>query len=69
MNYLPNLLTVGCWNIEGIYEKVNGIKICKLEDETFQDILKTFDILCWEETHSSKIENVKSIDNCIVILH
>ena len=69
MIFLPNLLTVGCWNIEGIYEKINGIKICKLEDETFQDMLKTFDILCLQETHTSQLENFKQVENFIAIPH
>ena len=51
--YLPNLLTVGCWNIEGLYEKVNGTKLCKLDETTFQDTLNKFDILCLEETHTA----------------
>ena len=38
--FMPKLLSVGCWNIEGLYEKVNGIKVCKLDDETFRNILK-----------------------------
>ena len=69
MNFLPNLLTVGSWNMEGIYEKVNGIKLCKLKDETFEDILKTFDILCLQETHTSQQDTFNSIENFIAIPH
>ena len=54
MKFSPKLLSVGCWNIEGIYEKVNGIYVSKLEDETFQNTLENFDILCLQETHTSK---------------
>ena len=68
MNFLPNLLTVGCWNMEGIYEKVNGIKLCKLEDDTFEDILKTFDILCLQETHTSQQETFKPIKTSLQYL-
>ena len=54
MKYLSKLLTVGCWNIEGIYEKVNGINICKLEEDIFfEETLKKHDILCIQETHAS----------------
>ena len=69
MNFLPNLLTVGCWNMEGIYEKVNGIKMCKLEDKTFEDTLKRFDILCLQETHISHQEIINANKNFIVIPH
>ena len=54
-----NFLTVGCWNIEGIYENFNGAKISKLEDPCFLKTLSRFDILCLQETHISQEENVK----------
>ena len=54
MNFGPKVLSVGCWNIEGIYEKVNGTKVCKLDDETFLNTLKDFDIFCLQETHTSQ---------------
>ena len=40
-SYSPNLLAVGCWNIEGLYKKVNGVKLCKMDDETFQTTKKS----------------------------
>ena len=49
--FIPRLLTVGCWNIEGLFEKINGTKVCKMEEETFRDTIKNFDILCLQETH------------------
>ena len=49
--FSPRILTVGCWNIQGAYEKVNNVKINKLEDEVFQKVLRRFDILCLQETH------------------
>ena len=67
MGYLPNLLTVGCWNIEGIYENVNGIKVCKISDKTFDDTLQRFDILCLQETHTSQVETFNTIENFIAI--
>jgi exonuclease III len=51
-------LTVGSWNIEGIYEKVNGLKLCKLEDPSFLKVLNKFDILCLQETHVAAAENI-----------
>ena len=54
-----NHLTVGCWNIEGVYENFNGAKISKLDDPHFQKTLNKFDILCLQETHISQDENLK----------
>ena len=51
--FVPKLLTVGCWNIEGLFENINGTKISKLEDEIFHNTIKKFDILCLQETHIS----------------
>ena len=68
-NYLPKLLSVGSWNIEGLYEKVNGINTCKLDEETFQIALKKFDILCIQETHISKEQVNKINENYVAIPH
>ena len=57
--FASNILSVGCWNIEGIYEKINGVTVSKLEDETFQNTLEKFDILCLQETHASKNDRPK----------
>ena len=54
MKFSPKILSVGCWNIEGIYKNINGVRISKLEDETFENTLKKFDILCLQETHTSQ---------------
>ena len=67
--FLPKLLSVGCWNIPGIYEKINGIKICKLEEETFVETLKKFDILCLQETHLPKKHNNKAFEGYVPVLH
>ena len=53
---LANYLTLGCWNIEGIYEKVNGVNLCKLDEPTFLNRLKKFDLLCLQETHVPQTE-------------
>ena len=50
-NCFFNSLTVGCWNIEGIYENVNAVKLCKIRDQVFLKTLNNFDILCLQETH------------------
>ena len=62
-------LTVGCWNIEGLYEKVNGVKICKLNDESFINTLKKCDILCLQETHLAQGDNIPSLENFNSVPH
>ena len=67
--FSPKLLTVGCWNIQGVYETVNNVKINKLEDEIFLNMLKKFDILCLQETHLGPDE-IPSIDeNYVPVPH
>ena len=56
IKFLPGLLTVGTWNIEGAFYKVNGTRHCKLDEEPFKATLKKFDILCLQETHCHQNE-------------
>ena len=68
-SFMPRLLTVGCWNIGGLYEKINGVRSAKFEDETFRNTLKSFDILCLQESHigaevSVKVKNFHTITHC-----
>ena len=64
-----NNLTVGCWNIEGIYEKFNSVKVCKLTQPYVQEIVKIHDILCLQETHVSRDEVIPKIDGYDAIPH
>ena len=69
MKFMPKILSVGCWNIEGMYETVNGTKISKLKDETFLNTLENFDIFCLQETHTSqtdkpRFEKFDTIPHC-----
>ena len=57
-----NNLTVGCWNIEGIYETVNSVKISKLTQPFFLEVLKAHDILCLQETHIPQDETIPNIE-------
>ena len=66
---LLNHLTMGTWNIEGIYVKINGDKICKLDDPTFQNIVKKFDLFCLQETHVPNEETIPSFNNFSIIPH
>ena len=68
MKFAPKILSVGCWNIEGIYEKVNGLKVSKLDYETFQQTLRNFDILCLQETHTAQNDNF-NIRDFVAIPH
>ena len=69
LSYLSNLLAVGCWNIEGLYKKVNGVKLCKMDDETFQATKNKFDILCLQETHTAPEDTFKECDDFYLVPH
>ena len=62
-------LTVGCWNIEGIYEKINSVKVSKLEQPIFLETLKKHDVLCLQETHLSQDEIIPDILGYVSIPH
>ena len=47
---------------------MNGTKISKLENETFLNTIKNFDILCLQETHTSE-NDAPSVDNFVTISH
>ena len=66
--YFPNLLTVGCWNIQGLYQKVNGVRLCKLEEESCSNIITKFDLLCLQETHTSQLQKF-NLQNYVSIPH
>ena len=55
-------LSVGAWNIPGLYEKVNGVKLCKLDEDIFKRTLRKFDIFCLQETHIASKENIDSLN-------
>ena len=57
-----NNITVWCWNIEGADEKVNSVKMSKLDQPLFQNTLKMFDILCLQETHLSENDNIPEMN-------
>ena len=55
--------------MQGVYEKVNNLKISKLEDETFLKVLKKFDILCLQETHLGENDIPDVPDDYVPIPH
>ena len=64
-----NSLTVGCWNIQGVLEKVQSSKINKLDDPFFRSILNKFDILCLQETHLSQDDTIPEATGYVSIPH
>ena len=56
MKFLPTLLTVGSWNIEGIFYKINGTYHSKLDEDSCKTLIEKFDILCLQETHCHQKE-------------
>ena len=67
--FLPKLLTVGHWNIEGIFENIHHSKINKIETKPFLETLKIFDILCLQETHIGNNEVLQELDDFHCIPH
>ena len=45
-----NFINVGAWNIHVLYCNINKTKINKLDDPEFKKRLKSFEILCLQET-------------------
>ena len=39
------------WNIQGLFQSINGTKYCKLLENDLKSSLKEFDLLCLQETH------------------
>ena len=60
---------MGCWNIEGVYEKINSVKISKLEQPIFEETLKKHDVLFLQETHLSPDEIIPDFDRYMSIPH
>ena len=46
-----NYVNVGVWNIHGLFTKGNNSKLKKLEDPELKRKIKSFEILCLQETH------------------
>jgi exonuclease III len=50
-NKTTQCLRIACWNIDGIYQRIAGTRVCKTEDADFQRAINNLDILCLTETH------------------
>ena len=61
-------LTISCWNIHGLYNNVNGSRICKLDYPDFYKSVTDSVITCLQETHCSFNDNIE-IDGYHVFNH
>ena len=51
-----SFINIGIWNIHGLFQKINNLKLCKLEDVEVQQRIRTFDIFCFHETQCASNE-------------
>ena len=56
-------INIGIWNIHGLFQKVNNLKLCKLEDFEVQKRIKKFDIFCLQETQCGANEIKSSMSD------
>lgn len=49
--YTKDNVSLGFWNIDGLYTRVEGQRLCKLDDDVFKTYIKNFDIIGLVETH------------------
>ena len=47
---LFNFINIGVWNIQGLFTKVNYLKLNKLEDPEIFKRITSFELLCIQET-------------------
>ena len=57
---------MGCWNI---YEKINSVKINKLDQQFFKEILKKHDIVCLQEAYLSQDEIIPETNGYDTVPH
>lgn len=53
-----NSIALGCWNIDGLFSRANGQRLCKFDSDVFTDITCKLDIICLIETHCSPQETL-----------
>ena len=49
-------INIGVWNIQGLFPKVNNVKVCKLEDPEILKRIADFDVFCFQEIQCSDKE-------------
>ena len=65
---ISSSLSIKCWNVNGLFKRVNGSRICKLDDSDLKNNLNT-DIVILVETHACendvlKLNDYFCISNC-----
>ena len=51
-------ISITSWNVNGLYRRSNGERLCKLDDDSVHTFMK-FDIVCLSETHATKQDILK----------
>ena len=51
-------LSITSWNVNGLFTRSNGDRFCKLDDESFDQFMKS-DIIGLLETHATKKDVLK----------
>ena len=46
-------INIGVWNIQGLFQKVNNVKYCKLDDPEILKRISNFDVFCFQEIQCS----------------
>jgi exonuclease III len=47
-------LSLAYWNVDGLYKRIDGHKVCKFDDVDLQSKLNLYDIVCLVETHCGR---------------
>jgi exonuclease III len=53
-----NNIALACWNIDGLFARIEGQRFCKLNDDSFLNAISMLDIVCLIETHCGPQENL-----------
>jgi exonuclease III len=51
-------ISITSWNVNGLYRRSNGERLCKLDDDSVHTFMKS-DIVCLSETHATKQDILK----------
>ena len=55
---LHHNLFIAYWNIDGLFRRIDGQRICKLSDDKFLNSISPYDIVCLVETHCGPNESL-----------
>ena len=57
-----------CWNIDGLYSNLDGLRICKFSDPAVEKLINCYDILCFVEIHCN-IDDYPLLEGYRLIQH